>query len=103
MAQYSLLAARSFFMNSITSEQILTFCDNPQLAKKLSQEINAILATNSGEKAWEKISKHILTPLLPFEIYMFFFIFCLLSPHGANCPTPLLHGSLMHKQSSHQI
>jgi len=63
-------------ITSITQQQMLKFCDTADQAEKLTQDINAILATYSATQAWGKISQKILTPHLPFELHLFLFSIC---------------------------
>ncbi|HSW69879.1 MAG TPA: AMP-binding protein [Gammaproteobacteria bacterium] len=71
----------------IVFDQINQYFDTPETGEKFVQKINTILSTHSAESAWQKISKKILTPELPFELHRFLFSVCYPdwreSPHQA--------------------
>jgi len=59
--------------NLIQPHALLEFGLNNENAEQLSKKVNAILATSSPEKAWQQISKNVLTSQLPFSIHLFLF------------------------------
>ncbi len=60
-------------------------CDiNPSQAETLTAKINRYLVADDPAIAWQKISKEILTPQIPFKIHLF--LFSLLYPNWRENP-----------------
>ncbi len=57
----------------ITSQQLMQFDISPNEAEELSIQLNYYLKKFSAIEAWQKISKEILRPHLPFALHLFIF------------------------------
>ncbi|MEO8401457.1 MAG: AMP-binding protein [Gammaproteobacteria bacterium] len=62
--------------NFMEENQLKNLGIAPELTAKLTQKINHYLQTLPAEDAWNKLSKTVLTPELPFKLHLELFTLC---------------------------